>query len=485
VKPFPANPLALSLLIILLTGLSGFAQVIEGTVFEDHSGAPLQAALVRVSGADGVVLREAESGRDGRFLVEGLAAGEYFLAITKANFMRLEVRASARSARVPDGAPSSVFRLIRYGVLAGRVVPAQTGGVVLIERIADGMVPRTSVASTNRDGEYRFFNIAPGRYVLGKTTISGGTAAQRGLVLHPNNNRPREFTFYGGEEYLNEDVQVPQGPSFAIAGRVQQPPAGTNSSHMVLLVSPDYPTLRIANSPASAATGVFRFENMLPGTYDLLVSGFAPREGVPAQFGRTQVSVISQDLEDIVLTMEAARTAEIVVQTRQESCSTDGVVSLTPLELWLSMQTRGVPFSTPTLTRVEGLPPARYRVSARSSRGDCTAASILDLRPMSPATLALTLTPAAEIRGRVTAAGSPLPVNVVLRDLEEARESPVRAVLTRSGVDFTFGNLSPGRYCIAAYLETDAVSRWVPQTGCYGSPLDLAPGAREIVELKR
>lgn len=75
---------------------TALANVIEGTVYEDRGGAPLLSALVRVSGADGVVLKEIESGGDGRFLIEGLGAWEYRLAITKASFMPLEARVSAR-----------------------------------------------------------------------------------------------------------------------------------------------------------------------------------------------------------------------------------------------------------------------------------------------------------------------------------------------------------------------------------------------------
>src|SRR5215475_9019180 len=134
--------------------------VITAVVLEDRSGEPVAAANVRLSDVDGKVIKEVETGPDGRFAIRDLAQRQYRVAITKRNYASLQGFVSASS----EGAIPLVFRLVRGGVITGHIFPAQSGRIVAIEKVPDGQVPRTFQAEIDRSGEYRLFGIPPGRY---------------------------------------------------------------------------------------------------------------------------------------------------------------------------------------------------------------------------------------------------------------------------------------------------------------------------------
>ena len=120
------------------------------------------------------VLKEAETDRDGGFVLGRLAAGEYRLAITKANYVGLTVRFSTNLPASP------VFRLVRYGVISGQVPGARGGAVVAYEKVPHGRIARVYRGTVDGAGEYRIFGIPPGRYVLGTLNTNTGSGLQRG-----------------------------------------------------------------------------------------------------------------------------------------------------------------------------------------------------------------------------------------------------------------------------------------------------------------
>src|SRR6185295_10245981 len=222
----------LLLALALITG--GFIypaqdSVFHGRVVEDHSRMGLAAVSVRVSrmGVPGVI-KEVETDRSGDFTITGLQPGAYQFAITKSNYMPTTVR-MVTQAGTPPVQPVPLVRLVRYGVITGRVSPASAGGVSVLEEVPEGVVARRFVATANSAGEYRAFGLPPGRYVVG--TVS------RGLRLHPNNAQPREFSISGGEDYDRIDLSNPQTESFAVTGTVRSPEPV--STHPVDVGSPE------------------------------------------------------------------------------------------------------------------------------------------------------------------------------------------------------------------------------------------------------
>ena len=71
-------------LIVLLAGPAS-AEVVQGTVLEDHSGAPVTAASVRLKAITGATLKETNTDRNGRFVLPDIPTGEYLVSVSKAN----------------------------------------------------------------------------------------------------------------------------------------------------------------------------------------------------------------------------------------------------------------------------------------------------------------------------------------------------------------------------------------------------------------
>lgn len=438
--------------------------VFRSRVVEDHSGAALAAVSVRVSrvGVPGI-LKETETERSGDFTITGLPSGEYELAITKSNYMPTTVRIGVESG--PPSIP--LVRLIRYGVIAGR---APAGGVSVIEQVPEGYIARRFVATATNAGEYRAFGLPPGRYVVGTST--------RGLALHPSNAQPREFSISGGEDYDRVDVSNAQIESFDVAGMVRSPEAA--SSYIVFVVSPDRPGLSLSTR---VFTGPFRFPNILPGTYEVLVSAGLPPS--PQLYGRLRFSVAGQAVENLEVPVSPGRSAEFSVQSG--TCPQDATVTLSVLEAWTTPTGVGAKVSTALVegktARFERLFPGRYQVSVRDAAGGCYGVTdrILDLSGGSVAARPIVLKSAPSIRGRVAATNPPALVAVVLRDMEPGRESPVQVMLLRTGEPFSFPNLPPGHYCLAAHPNGESTDRWAPASGCASDILNLSPGdAKEI-----
>jgi len=463
----------LLLALALITG--GFIypaqdSVFHGRVVEDHSRMGLAAVSVRVSrmGVPGVI-KEVETDRSGDFTITGLQPGAYQFAITKSNYMPTTVR-MVTQAGTPPVQPVPLVRLVRYGVITGRVSPASAGGVSVLEEVPEGVVARRFVATANSAGEYRAFGLPPGRYVVG--TVS------RGLRLHPNNAQPREFSISGGEDYDRIDLSNPQTESFAVTGTVRSPEPV--SSYLVAVVSPDRPALIHARI---AVTGPFRFPDILPGTYDVLVSAGLPPG--PQLYGKMRFSVAAQAVENLEVPVQPGRTAEFSVQSG--ACLQGAVVTLSLLEAWTTGAAASVSAELVVgkTTRFDRLFPSRYQVSVRDSAGSCYGVTdrILDLSGASAPLRSVILKSAASIHGKVGATNLPASVSVVLRDMEPGRESPVQAVFVRSGDPFGFQNLAPGRYCLAVHSNEESSERWAPESGCASNRLDLSAGDTPEVDL--
>jgi hypothetical protein len=307
-------------------------------------------------------------------------------------------------------------RLVRYGVIAGR---GPAGGVSVLEQVPEGYLARRFVATTTA-GEYRAFGLPPGRYVVGTTT--------RALALHPTNAQPREFSISGGEEYDRIDISNPPVESFAVAGTLRSPEPV--SSYMVVLISPDRPALSLSSR---IFPGPFNLPNILPGSYEVLVSAGLPT--APQLYGRMRFSVAGQAVANLEVPVTPGRTADFSVQSGacpQEA--TVATVTLSLLEAWTTPTGVGARVSAALVdgktARFDRLFPSRYQVSVRDAAGTCYGVTdrILDLSgpPVAPRSIVLKTAPS--IQGRVGATNPPAAVTVVLRDLEPGRESPVQFV---------------------------------------------------------
>jgi hypothetical protein len=464
---------ALSVLALgLLTTWSGIAraEVIRGTVLEDHSGAAVPAASVRLKTAAGVTVKEIETDRSGRFEVSDVAAGMYQVSITKANYASLNARLAAGNTPVA----SPVLRLIRYGVISGHITSPRVGGaVVVIEQVPNNMIPRTYSGTIDAAGEFRVFGIPPGRYVLAAPFNSANTipGVARGFALYPTHARPLEFEIAGGEQYEANDFVVQRGGTSTISGKISSP-AGPQT-YTLAIVPSEYPSIRVQLT-LTAMDGTFKLDNFHPGAYELYASGPVMR---PSLFAHVHLDLHSQTIENMDIRLEPGRPVEFMLplDNPNPDCSPDGTLTLQSLGSWPLVRDQKIAMHiTPQQTpiRIENIGPTLFAVTAQSTTGGCTGVTdrLFDMTgDVPPRRVIMGFQPPSVIHGAAPAASV-----VILRDVTPGREAPVQAAFpTSSG--FRFEGLAPGQYCVAKRSATDVTPRWTSESGC-DNVVEVAPG---------
>ncbi|HUV71005.1 MAG TPA: carboxypeptidase regulatory-like domain-containing protein [Terracidiphilus sp.] len=173
--------------VVMWTSLSASAQTgagsyrIAGTVVNAVTGEPVRGATVAVLAVEGGGrIAGAQSGNDGRFAIEGLAAGKYQLIASKRGYSTAayDQHGDFSSAVVTgegQDTGSLVFRLAPGAVLRGVVSddggdPAADAQVMLFER-PQGHEPgekivQVDTALTDDTGLYEFANLAKGKYLV-------------------------------------------------------------------------------------------------------------------------------------------------------------------------------------------------------------------------------------------------------------------------------------------------------------------------------
>jgi len=456
-------------------GGSACAEVVQGIVLEDHTGAPVPTAAVKLKTVTGTTLKELDTDRAGKFWFPDLPAGEYLVNITKANYSTV----NARMAAQPDAASLPIVRLIKFGVMSGHLTSQRAGGsVTAIEVVPAGQNPRSYSGTVDAAGNFRIFGIAPGRYQLtAPLTAATLPTPPRGIAFYPSNAKPREFVITGGEEYSGLEFIGPlEGMSY-ISGKVTGP--GSPQIFVLNLIESEHPSMRLmAALTASSEDGTFHFDNILPGTYDLYASG--PVTPPPSFFAHVRLVLNGQRVENIDLVLKPGRPVELAVSTGKaiapnSSCSSDGVLTLQAIGTWAPV--RDLKFTSPispvSPAHFENVPPGPFAMTAQSTTGNCIGVSttVLDLRnDITPERINVVFQPLGNIHGDA-AAGSV----VVLRDVTPGRES-TQAMFSGSGNPYRFDGLSPGQYCVATHSATDTIPHWSPESGCPNPIVNLLPG---------
>jgi hypothetical protein len=238
--------------------------------------------------------------------------------------------------------------------------------------------------------------------------------------------------------------------------------------------------------------GGFRWENVLPGDYELLASG--PVSGQPGGgrlFGRTSVPVRGQNVADLKVAMLAAR--EIAFELRPSThadrampCSPDAVANFSPVEAWLGKQEVTAPVAERKPVTIGRLAPARYQVSVKSAGGGCsgTTGRLLDLTQESaPGPVVVPLEPPARIYGHVECAGDPSELAVALMPMG-GKDSPAQIVFTGADGQFSFDDLPPGQYFVTARPAAEQAGLSTTKSRAGRETIELSPGESKLMELR-
>src|ERR1043165_6330877 len=162
----------LTVLLLLVCSAHAHAATLDGRVVEDHTGNPLASVEVRVYRiGQRTLAAHLETDGNGNFRAANLPDGEYRIEATKANYIGAKVHLAALG-------PTIAIRLVRCGVISGRVLDGQGQVVlgasiyVLIKTGNAAHRPLTisqggtffSYARVDDQGNYRVHGLPPGEY---------------------------------------------------------------------------------------------------------------------------------------------------------------------------------------------------------------------------------------------------------------------------------------------------------------------------------
>ncbi len=483
------------------------AGIIRGRVVAEDTGAPLRGC--RVSLMTGIAPTLAPQGdprqvrmdeqpafsrtdEDGRYEFVGLKAGTY----------RVSAAPEMGSARylpdmprpgMPFGKPFELtagqklevpdIRLIRAGVLAGRVVnesgePVAHVRVNTLIRMGGGEPRQAGMSMNGTDdlGRFRLFGLRPGVYYLVAESplFSPPTA---GEVIRPlPTYLPSSLTLTdatpvrldAGQEIADLEIRLISGRTFTIRGTMvtsQGQPITRQSGHLMFL--------KKETSGMSGSTvdhrddGTFEIRGVKPGMYELEARR---HDELPhgAEYAAVPIAVVDTDVEGLIVATRpgAAVAGEVVLDgARPDSCEPIYVTAMPATAqrgIGPSSGAQVAPDGTFTLRDL--FRPVYIRVSTPS--GFHLASVIMDGQditdtPMQFASgktgrLQVSLSSQlSELSGQVrTAQGRPTAALVFAFGEDRALWSPIATTTKSSTVgekgDYRFTGLRPGRYFVVA-----------------------------------
>ena len=473
----------------------------------DAAAAPLAYAQVGVLGIDNGLIRVSSANADGRFRLQGLAAGKYIVAAFKSPYIGM-VFGATRPGRagtpvaIADGERREdlVISLVKGASISGVITDEQgrpaAGLPVVLQSGAGGSMYQQMMALaflpaqvTDDRGAFRFSGVMPGEYLL--------------TVNHADRRDPEARTISDQEMQaaLRELAQPPAPPATPPAATT--PPAGLGT---VISTTTERPPAGVEAAFGTASGGMMSAMFMpamggagayapvyYPGTVDpaeaqpLRVAAGEERHGVDF----IARAVLTAQLSGTVINVDGAPIANVTINLRQ----TDQTGNMAMALMALARQSRVDKDGTFT---VNSVPPGRYTLEARTTNargglmalmpGASPGASQGSQAPLfatlelvvqpgqSQTGLELRLEPAARVTGTVAFNATRLEMP---KDASQVMVTLVPAVMNdpffgamssgagRASADgtFTIEGVAPGRYIVqATSMDPAHLLQWMPQT---------------------
>jgi len=488
---------------------------IEGTVVHSNTGEPVADAEVVLTVFGSNLLppvsrpltapsappppqnfQPALTGADGKFSFKGLNPGAYRLVATKDGFVR-----QIYGQRVIDGPGRAVFvttgqttrdasiRLTPTGTVHGRIYdengqPATGAPVQLLRPVynAQGKAFQSGGSAKADDrGEYRLYNVPPGRYFLLAGTPPGPARPRFSMVFYPNAgelDQASTIEVKAGAE-VSFDMGVRKQPqTYRVRGRVVD--STGNGFPPSLNLALEFQSFTAGGAFSSGrnfdpATGAFELLNVPPGDYTVITEFPHDRQAPPAElrpFAAAPIHVIDADIDGVVLNLSSGATVpgRFLMEGQLLSVPPD----FPQLRIVFSAAFRQLP-GTPLPTalpaaadgtfQVQGLREGEYRMTleSRDRAGSTTGLYMKSIRydgddflskpfkfsGSGSGTLEVTLgRGVAQLTGNVTDSRSqPVSgIQVALIPAQRYRTELYRPVLTNHNGDFLFTGVVPGEY---------------------------------------
>lgn len=324
---------------------SGTANV-SGIVLQDLTEQGLRKVVVTLTGQDPDKRQDYATSTDafGQFRIEGVAPGEYEVAITRTGFVRTNSQTEKNRITVAAGQDVTglVYKLQAAGVISGRITEADgeplAGVTVSAARVGKSGEPVGVVggrtgdageASTNDLGEYRIANLRAGDYIV-EAQLHGGSGPPPDPADHGRQkNRPvYALTFYPGTADQRQAGMVRvAGGANSIAGFTLLVSRSYRVSGKVLVAeNPGNIQMFLVSSTGQTEAqqlgegGQFEFRNIMPGTYvaqivNLSTSGDGQPPETHSRMIGSPIVVSNADVTGLQLQPEAGGSVSGKVRT--------------------------------------------------------------------------------------------------------------------------------------------------------------------------
>jgi protocatechuate 3,4-dioxygenase beta subunit len=403
-----------------LTQAKGSA-VIAGTIsLDEASTTPVRRAVVTLSGSEIRGTQTTVTDDKGQFSLDGLPAGRYLLTAQKPAHVTMHYgspamgRGPGAPIAVADGQRVEVsMRLPRGAVLAGVLRdatgrPIASGQIQLSSPIlVNGEVRlqsvRTlpSIITTDEQGRYRAFGLAPGEYIvrgLGGSGYAGdvrvmtpavidaaqrdrdqrlrgqapaAAAAEAPRVAYTasyapgvtDRNLAQRFSLRVGQEYTGADVTLSLGTVAPVSGTMIASDGSPVTNAMVGIVNTlERSTWSSLGAVVPDGSGAFRAGPMGPGEY-----AFVGRTGAATpMYAFARFVVSGEHASNVVVQFFPGGTVSGRVDFAGAPIPETARVTLTQVD-GIAGLSLGAPAAAPNADgtfRIEGVPPGRYRVTA-------------------------------------------------------------------------------------------------------------------------
>jgi hypothetical protein len=543
------------------------ASTLEGTVLRLGTSEPVPDAQVTL-----IVVRNVAPGgtarpsmqtippvstdEHGRFLIKDIEPGSYRLVAAHNGFVRQEygqpndrrpgsILAIASNKSFKD----LVFRLAPTGTISGRITnarnePIANSNVQLLRAAYDingnrTLVPAVPGVRTNDLGEYRFFWLSPGHYVVRADTsrppqemalrspasgviMSDEAQGQIGGQFNYNEVVQLNYapTYYPGVTRTSDasvidvqaaaqvtgiDLRLSSQQLFRVRGRMIDITTGQPSKVAAATLTPldgfgdERPT-----SSYNVTTGEFEIRDVPPGSYELSVGMIAPDPTTtPSRFIRTRLEVINSNIENLIL--KAGPTVSLQGKILVDGLPDTSIAGFERIAVNLAGLATGNRFSRRIATDGTfnfNIPSAEYRVAVTNLPANAYVKSVrIDRTDVLHQTFMLGLTPpdtfeivisptAGQISGTLLDRNSePAGIaTVVLVPEDRDRRDLFKNGSTDLNGQFTFQGISPGDYKLFAWEDIEPFSYFDPDVlrgyEQQGQPIRVGESSKSTTTLK-
>lgn len=279
-------------------------RIVRGSVIEETSGAPIASASVVLSTPKtGETVAETVTDEKGRFEFPNVPDGTLSILATKEGYINAGSGGAENVAEIPGGRRQSVtLVLTRPAVIQGRVLNASGLPVRGVKAIALArragragvrFVPWGSAVGVNERGEYRIFDLMPGRYTVAIVRAPSNQAEVFAPVMFPgvtDAGRAEFFTMRAGETHLNTDIRMVNMALYRIQGQVVGVPGNWSGQRIAVSIS------AIGGGPFNAGNvftdedGRFEFVGVAAGAYQLTANALVREPDTAAPSARRGAS---------------------------------------------------------------------------------------------------------------------------------------------------------------------------------------------------